>query len=96
MANVLTILRITPSDPSLNREDYVNDVLKNKLSKECNVEFLKYDEEPVAFGIYAIKAYFKNEDSETGTQDIEKLQELIEQNNSISSVEMDMQTLMDH
>ena len=96
MANVLTILRILPSNPELNREEYVNTVLKDELSKKCNVDFLKYDEEPVAFGIYAIKAYFKNEDSEKGTEDLNRLQELIEEHEDISTVEMDMQTLMDH
>ena len=96
MANVLTILKITPSNPALDREDFVKNILANKLAKECDIEFLKYDEEPIAFGIFAIKAYLKNEDSEKGTQDIEHLTELLEQHESISTVEMDMQTLVDH
>ena len=96
MANVLTILKITPSDPKLDREDFVKNTLANKLAKECNIEYLKHDEEPGFYGIFVIKAYLKNADSEEGTQDIEKLTELLEAHESISTVEMDMQTLVDH
>ncbi|MHA2363135.1 MAG: hypothetical protein ACXAC7_04205 [Candidatus Hodarchaeales archaeon] len=96
MANVLTILKLTPSDPELNREEFVINVIEKQLCKECNVEYLKYDEEPLAFGIYLIKPYFKTPDSEEGTDNINKLEELLSEREELQNVEMDLQTLMDH
>lgn len=96
MANVLTIIKVVPSDPNVDREKFVEEVLIEGVCKECNVEFLKYDEEPLAFGVYAIKAYMKNADTEQGSEDISKLQELLDEREDVGNVEMDMQTLMDH
>lgn len=97
MSNVLTILKIVPSDPALDREKFVKDVLINDFCKQTNIEFLKYEEEPVAYGIVAILAYLKNADSEDGTEDLNKFQELLEQReDEISLIEINMQTIMDH
>lgn len=95
MANVLTVLKITPSDTEFSREDFVNKVLKG-LCEENNVEFVKYEEEPVAYGLIAIMAYLKNADTEDGADDLNALQETLEGNEDLSSVEVQVQQLTDH
>ena len=95
MANVLTVLKITPSDTELNREDFVNNVLKG-LCEENNVEFVKYEEEPVAYGLVAIMAYLKNPDTEDGADDLNILQETLEGMDDLSTVEVQVQQLTDH
>ena len=97
MSNVLTVLKIVPASPDLDREKFVDEVLKNDLCKQTNIELLKYEEEPVAYGIVAILAYLKNEDSSNGADDLNKLQEMLEaREDDISLVEITMQTIMDH
>ena len=95
MANVLTVLKIVPSGTELDREDFVNNVLKG-LCEENNVEFVKYEEEPVAYGLVAILAYLKNADTEDGADDLNSLQETLEGNDDLSSVEVQVQQLTDH
>ncbi len=95
MANVLTVLKIVPSDTELNREDFVNNVLKG-LCEENNIEFVKYDEEPVAYGLVAILAFLKNPDSEDGAEDLNSLQESLEGMDDLSSIEIQVQNLTDH
>lgn len=97
MSNVLTILKIVPATPDLDREKFVNDVLINDYCKQTNIEFLKYEEEPVAYGIVAILAYLKNQDSGDGADDLNRFQEMLEaREDEVSLVEMTMQTIMDH
>ena len=95
MANVLTVLKIVPSDTELNREDFVNNVLKG-LCEDNNIEFVKYDEEPVAYGLVAILAFLKNPDSDDGAEDLNALQETLEGLDDLSSIEIQAQTLTDH
>ena len=95
MANVLTVLKIIPSDTEFNREEFVNNVLKG-LCEENNIEYLKYEEEPVAYGIVAILAYIKNPDSEDGADDLNALQEILEGNEDLSNIEVQVQQLTDH
>ena len=86
-----------PSNPELDRDSFVNEVLIGDYCKQTNIEFLKYEEEPVAYGIVAILAYIKNEDSGDGSEDLNRLQELLEaREDDISLVEVQMQTIMDH
>jgi len=97
MSNVLTILKIVPADPELDRENFVNEVLISDYCKQTNIEFLKYEEEPVAYGIVAILAYLKNEDSDNGADNLNRFQEMLEaREDEVSLVEMTMQTIMDH
>ena len=95
MANVLTVLKIVPSDTEFSKEDFVNNVLKG-LCEENNIEFLKYDEEPVAYGLVAILAFLKNPDSEDGADDLNVLQETLEGMEDLSSIEIQVQNLTDH
>lgn len=95
MANVLTILKIVPSDTELNHEDFVNNVFKG-LCEENNIEFLKFDKEPVAYGLVAILAFIKNPDSEDGADDLNALQETLEGMDDLSTIEIQTQTLTDH
>lgn len=95
MANVLTVLKIVPSDTELNREDFVNNVLKG-LCEDNNIEFVKYDEEPVAYGLVAILAFLKNPDSDEGAEDLNSLQESLEGMEDLSSIEIQVQSLTDH
>lgn len=95
MANVLTVLKIVPSNTELNRDDFVNNVLKG-LCKDNNIEFVKYDEEPVAYGLVAILAFLKNPDSEDGAEELNALQETLEGLEDLSSIEIQGQTLTDH
>ena len=95
MANVLTVLKIVPSDTEFNREEFVNNVFKG-LCEENNIEYLKYEEEPVAYGIVAILAYIKNPDSEDGADDLNALQEILEGNEDLSNIEVQVQQLTDH
>ena len=95
MANVLTIIKIVPSDTELNHEDFVNNVFKG-LCKENDIEFLKYEKEPVAYGLEAILAYLKNPDSEDGADNLNNLQETLEGMDDLSTIEIQTQTLTDH
>lgn len=95
MANVLTILKIVPNDTEFDKEGFINDVFKG-LCEDNNIEYLKYDEEPVAYGLVAILAYLKNPDSEDGADDLNALQETLEGMDDISNIEIQTQTLTDH
>ena len=95
MANVLTVLKIVPSDTEFNKEEFINNVFKG-LCEEHNIEYLKYDEEPVAYGLVAILAFLKNADSEDGADDLNALQETLEGMEDLSSIELQGQTLTDH
>ena len=95
MANVLTILKIVPAGTELNREEFVNNVLKG-LCEENDIEYLKYEEEPVAYGLVAILAYMKNPDTEDGADNLNALQETLEGNEDLSTVEVQVQQLTDH
>ena len=95
MANVLTILKIVPNDTEFNKEDFINNVFKG-LCEENNIEYLKYDEEPVAYGLVAMLTYLKNPDTEEGADDLNSLQETLEGMEDLSSIELQNQTLTDH
>jgi translation elongation factor aEF-1 beta len=95
MANVLTVLKIVPNDTEFNKEDFINNVFKG-LCEENNIQYLKYDEEPVAYGLVAMLAFLKNPDTEEGADDLNALQETLEGMEDLSSIELQNQTLTDH
>ena len=95
MANVLTVLKIIPGDTEFDREKFVNNVFKG-LCEDNNVTYLKYEEEPVAYGLVAILAYIKNPDSEDGADDLNTLQETLEGMEDLSTIEIQVQQLTDH
>jgi len=95
MANVLTVLKIVPSDTEFNREEFIDNVFKG-LCEDNNIEYMKFDEEPVAYGLVAMLAFIKNADSEDGAEDLNTLQETLEGMEDLSSIEIMGQTLTDH
>jgi len=95
MANVLTILKLVPSEADLVQEDFVNNFIKPKC-EEYGVELVKFDKEPLAFGMFALLIYLKNVDSEEGADKLNTLQEEFENMDSLQSIELQHQTLIDY
>lgn len=95
MANVLTILKLVPSEADLDQENFVNNSIFPKC-KEYGVELLKFDKEPLAFGMFALLVYLKNIDSEEGADKLNTLQEEFESMDSLQSIELQQQTLIDY
>ena len=74
MSNVLSILKVIPISPEVDRDEIVNRA-QNELRKDLNLEILKKEEEPLFFGLYAIKLFIKTADSEEGTETLQKFED---------------------
>ena len=75
MSNVLSIIKVFPTSPEVDREDILSKA-KTDLTKGIELEILKYEEEPLFFGLVALKLFVKTVDSEEGNEVLEKFQQL--------------------
>ncbi|MDR1721437.1 MAG: elongation factor 1-beta [Methanobrevibacter sp.] len=89
MGDVVATVKVMPEDPEVDLE-----ALKKEITDvvESNAELHKIDEEPIAFGLVALKVMFVVGDEEGGTEVVEaKLAEIA----NVSSVEVeDVRRLM--
>ena len=95
MANVLTILKLVPSDSELDQESFIKNTVIPKC-KDFAIEYIKSDKEPLAFGMFALQIYVKNVDSEEGADNLNSFQEFLENSDELQSVELQQQTLIDY
>ncbi|MFW9929034.1 MAG: hypothetical protein ACFFD1_06560 [Candidatus Thorarchaeota archaeon] len=95
MTNVLTILKLVPNDSELDFNSYIKNTIVPKC-KEHNIEYIKQDKEPLAFGMFALVIYIKNEDSEDGADELNAFQEELEGSDDLQAVELQQQTLIDY
>ncbi|MDR3222365.1 MAG: elongation factor 1-beta [Methanobrevibacter sp.] len=89
MGDVVATVKVMPKDPEINLES-LKEEIKSAIPKES--ELHNIEEEPVAFGLVALKVMFVVGDEEGGTEIVEeKLKKL----DGISSVEVqDIRRLM--
>ncbi|NHJ00644.1 MAG: elongation factor 1-beta [Candidatus Heimdallarchaeota archaeon] len=95
MSNVLSILKVIPSSPEVDREDIVARA-KNELSKGLNLEILKKEEEPLFFGLYAIKLFVKTPDSDEGTETLQTFENRLVSLDEVDNCEVELQTIIDY
>ncbi len=93
MANVLTVLKVIPNEPSMRKEQ-IEQLVKEKILGDLPLELLRVDEQPLAFGLYATILYVKGADSEEGSAAIDALQGKLEAMDQIEDVEIMQQSLI--
>jgi len=82
MANVIISLKIMPVSPETDL-DQVETVAKEKIVAFAGEGDLKSEQEPVAFGLKAIKIIFVSDEAKGATDDLEKEISEIEGVNSV-------------
>lgn len=95
MSNVLSILKVIPTSPEVDRERIV-DRAQNELSQGLNLEILKKEEEPLFFGLYAIKLFIKTADTEDGRDTLQRFEDRLVALEEVDNCEIEIQTIMDH
>ena len=92
MGNTLTVLKVIPTSPEVDREALINKV-SNEMTPDV-IEVLKTEEQPLYYGLFSIFFYMKHPDSEEGSESLNTLQEGILSLEDVESVEVEAQTLM--
>ena len=95
MSNVLTILKIIPSSPEIDRETIVT-LAGTNLRDGLNLEILKKEEEPLFFGLTAIKLFVKTEDSDKGTETLQEYENRLLNLEEVDNCEIELQTIIDY
>lgn len=95
MSNVLTILKVIPASPEVNREDLLTRA-KNELLNGLQVEILKHEEEPLFFGLVALKLFVKTEDSDEGNEILQKYEQRLLDLEDVDNCEVELQTIIDY
>lgn len=95
MSNVLSILKIIPTSPEVNRNEVVSRVQTNLIS-DLDLEILKKEEEPLFFGLYAIKLFVKTADSDEGTETLQKFEDRLIALEEVDNCEIELQTIIDY
>jgi translation elongation factor aEF-1 beta len=95
MSNVLTILQVIPTSPDADRDELLS-VIQNELLKDLALEILKKEEEPLFFGLVALKLFVKTEDSDEGNEVLESFQKKLMDLDEIDNCEVELQTIIDY
>jgi translation elongation factor aEF-1 beta len=95
MSNVLTILKVIPTSPDADRDELLS-VIQNELLKDLALEILKKEEEPLFFGLVALKLFVKTEDSDEGNEVLESFQKKLMDLDEIDNCEVELQTIIDY
>jgi translation elongation factor aEF-1 beta len=95
MSNVLSILKVIPTSPKVDRERIVARA-QSDLSQGLNLEILKKEEEPLFFGLYAIKLFIKTPDTEEGSETLRRFEDRLIALEEVDNCEVEIQTIMDH
>lgn len=95
MANVLSILKVIPTSPEVDREKIVS-LAKTDLIKGLDLEILKKEEVPLFFGLYAIKLFVKTADSDEGTETLQNFENRLLELEEVDNCEVELQTIIDY
>ncbi|MFX0084824.1 MAG: hypothetical protein ACFFAU_04050 [Candidatus Hodarchaeota archaeon] len=95
MSNVLSILKVIPSSPEVDRESIVSRA-KTVLSEGLALEILKKEEEPLFFGLFAIKLFVKTADSDEGTETLQNFENRLLELEDVDNCEIELQTIIDY
>ncbi len=95
MSNVLSILRVIPTSPEVDREEIVSRA-QTELREGLDLEVLKKEEEPLFFGLYAIKLFIKTADSDEGTETLQKYEDRLMALEEVDNCEIELQTIIDY
>ena len=95
MSNVLSILRIIPASPEVSREEIVSRA-ETELRAGLDLEVLKREEEPLFFGLYAIKLFVKTADSDEGTETLQQYEDRLLALEEVDNCEIELQTIIDY
>ena len=95
MSNVLSILKIIPTSPEVNREEIVTHA-QTALREGLDLEVLKKEEEPLFFGLYAIKLFVKTPDSDEGTEILQTFENRLLSLDEVDNCEIELQTIIDY
>ena len=95
MSNVLSILKIIPTSPEVNRNEVVSHA-QTDLIKDLDLEILKKEEEPLFFGLYAIKLFVKTADSDEGTETLQEFEDRLIALEEVDNCEIELQTIVDY
>jgi translation elongation factor aEF-1 beta len=83
VAKVLTSIKIFPSNPKNDLTSLKNEV-KSKLPKEALI--IKFEEEPIAFGLVALIAYIAT--PEDRPEKIEEVEKALKSLESVSEIQI--------
>ena len=95
MSNVLSILKLIPTSPEVDREAIVRRAQED-LSKGLELEILKREEEPLFFGLVAIKLFVKTSDSDDGITTLQMFEDRLIELEDVNSCEIELQTIIDY
>ena len=95
MSNVLSILRIIPTSPEVDRDAIVTRA-QTELREGLDLEVLKREEEALFFGLYAIKLYVKTVDSDEGTETLQRYEDRLIALEEVDNCEIELQTIIDY
>lgn len=95
MSNVLSILKVIPTSPEVNRDEIVSRA-QGELLKGLDLEILKKEEEALFFGLYAIKLFVKTADSEEGTETLQNFEDRLLALEEVDNCEIELQTIIDY
>ena len=95
MANVLSILKIIPTSPEIDRDELVLRT-QTEVAKDLDLEILKKEEEPLYFGLYAIKLFVKTSDSDAGTETLQKFEDRLIALEEVDNCVIELQTIIDY
>ena len=95
MSNVLTILKVIPTSPEADREDLLSKA-RNELIDGLQLEILKHEEEPLFFGLVALKLFVKTEDSPEGNEVLQQFEKRLLDLEEIDNCEIELQTIIDY
>ena len=87
MANVILTLKIMPESPDVNLEELYSKVEPLIKDFTGESEFRK-EEEPVAFGLKALKIIFVMDEAKGGTEELEKKIAELDEVNSVDVVDV--------
>lgn len=88
-------MKVVPTSPEVNREEIVFRA-QNELRKDLNLEILKREEEPLFFGLYAIKLFIKTADSDEGTETLQTFEDRLIALEEVGNCEIELQTIIDY
>jgi translation elongation factor aEF-1 beta len=88
-------MKVIPISPEVDREEIVSRA-QNELRKDLNLEILKKEEEPLFFGLYAIKLFIKTADSDEGTETLQTFEDRLIALKEVDNCEIELQTIIDY
>jgi len=95
MSNVLSILKVIPASPEVDREAIFKRVQED-LIRGLEIEILKREEEPLFFGLIAIKLFVKTSDSDEGTATLQLFEDRLIELDDVDNCEIELQTIIDY